>query len=230
MTFIDSTLQRRFFDAMTVRREKRDICLGDFAPEEHRKRLDKCLDIILCHDPDVWSHGTGLLLVAPKTDSKAIYTQSRLTALHDRTQVMQEHLHSREFRRLQDEGFGFFARRTLEYRNRMLNLWERDDAYTSYHSIEAIERFGNSFSKEFEDFSIQTDYALELGLWRHGAVFNHSRSVTKGQTDSQIVQKIEHGTRECPNIDALRCLLYDRFQELFDDDDLSHENEEWSWF
>lgn len=229
MTFIDSTLQRRFFDAMTVRREKRDICLGDFAPEEHRKRLDKCLDIILCHDPDVWSHGTGLLLVAPKTDSTAIYTQSRLTALHDRTQVMQEHLYSREFRRLQDEGFGFFARRTLEYRNRMLNLWERDDAYTSYHSIEAIERFGNSFSKEFEDFSIQTDYALELGLWRHGAVFNHSRSVTKGQTDSQIVHKIEHGTRECPNIDALRCLLYDRFPELFEDDGSYHENGEWSW-
>ena len=104
----------------------------------------------------------------------------------------------------------------------MLNLWERDDAYTSYHSIEAIERFGNSFSKEFEDFSIQTDYALELGLSRHGAVFNHSRSVTKGQTDSQIVHKIEHGTRECPNIDALRCLFYDRFPELFDDDGSYH--------
>jgi hypothetical protein len=137
---------------------------------------------------------------------------------------MQEHLYVREFRRLQDEGFGFFARRTLEYRARMLNLWGRDDTYLSYHSIDAIERFGNSFSKEFEEFANQADYALELGRLRHGTAFIQARSVTKGQTDSQIVYKIEHGT----NIDALRCLLYDRFPDLFDDDDLYHENREWS--
>ena len=229
MSFIDSRIQGLIFDAMRVRREKRDICLGDFAPEEHRKSLDKCLDMILCHDPDVWSHGTGLLLVAPKTKSATQCTQSQRTAWLERTHVMQEHLYAREFRRLHDEGFGFFVRRTLEYRNRMLNLWGRDDAYTSCDSIDAIQRFGNGFSKEFEDFSIQTDYALEIGLMRHGAVFSRYRSVTKGQSDSQIVYKIEHGTRECPNIDALRCLLYDRFPDLFDDYDLNLENGEWSW-
>lgn len=187
---------------------------------EHRKRLDRCLDMILCHDPDVWSAGTGVLLVAPQAPSEC--TRSWSAASLERTRAMEQHLYDREFRRLQDGGFGFFVRRTLDYRDRMREYWERTDAYLSYHSIDAIERFERGFSEEFEDFSLQASESLKLGLLRHGKRFKPSRSVTMGQSDSHILYRIEHCPCECPNASCLRGLLRDRFPELFDDYDEYH--------
>ena len=69
MTFIKTEVQIMYFEAHYSRRQKRDLA-GCTSTEEHRLLLDKCLDIILCHDPDIWSKGTGVLLIANKTPER----------------------------------------------------------------------------------------------------------------------------------------------------------------
>jgi hypothetical protein len=218
MSYINATVQTQFFAEMRIRRAKRAIYLEDSdVPELHRKRLDKCLNMILCHDPDVWSGGTGVLLVATKVP--AVLTPSQHVAIVDRADALDNHTYDRAFRRLQDEGFGFFVRRTLEYRDRTRGNLERKDAYLSYHSIDAIERFERGFSDEFDAFSMEAGRALQLGLQRHGSGFERARSVTHHQSTPSILFRIEHGPCECPNIDFLRGLLFDRFPMLFEDED-----------
>jgi len=218
MSYINATVQTQFFAEMRTRRAKRSIYLGDLdVPELHRKRLDKCLNMILCHDPDVWSDGTGVLLVATKVPS--ILTPSQHVAIVDRADALEHHTYDRAFRSLQDEGFGFFVRRTIEYRDRMRRNLERKDAYMSYHSFDAIDRFEREFSDEFDAFSMEAERTMRLGLQRHGTWFERARSVTRHQSTPSILFRIEHGPCECPNIDYLRGLLYDRFPGLFEAED-----------
>ena len=65
MFFINAETQNMFFEAHRSRKEKRNLLMIE-ASDDHREKLDQCLEIIICHDTDIWSHCTGNLLVAPK--------------------------------------------------------------------------------------------------------------------------------------------------------------------
>jgi len=63
MSFINSEVQCAFFEIICKRRIKR-VMYG--VTLYHLEMLfDRCLNIILCHHPHIWSYGTGNLLVAP---------------------------------------------------------------------------------------------------------------------------------------------------------------------
>ena len=68
MIFINAQVQWTFFQILSTRRRKR-VMYGATPPTLRTLEFtfDKCLTMISCHHPLMWSYGTGNLLVAPKT-------------------------------------------------------------------------------------------------------------------------------------------------------------------
>ena len=119
MFFINAETQNMFFEAHRFRKEKRNLLTIE-ASYYHREKLDKCLGIIVCHNTDIWSYGTGILLVAPKIVK--ITTESEKRAASMRLYAKNEHDYYKYSRSFEDESFGYFVRFTLEIRDRLRNL------------------------------------------------------------------------------------------------------------
>lgn len=213
MTFINIELQHLYFEAQYARRQKR-YAFGLTSTEQHIRLLDKCLDMILCHDPDVWSKGTGVLLVASITTSR-LMTMSQKRALNLRIEARDYHHYDRELRPLIEESFGFFVRKTLEYRDRMRNYAYDTDQILYEESFDYIE----NMSQVIEDFSLQAEVSRCTGVRRYGISFDEPRQVTKGQTNYQIIDEItEVSSRDGSSyfLHVLRNVLHEFIPEIFD--------------
>ena len=219
MTFITTEIQLMYFGAHYSRRQKRDL-VGCSSSEEHRSLLDKCLDIILCHDPDIWSKGTGALLIANKTPERLsnLITLSQKRALRLRIEARDCHHYDRESRLLIEESFGFFVQKTIEYRDRMRNYayeMEYENGNICQYSLEIINYIEN-MSPAIENFDVQANASRCAGVRRHGLNFDITRQITKRQTDNQIIDEIsEVSVGSSYFLHILRNALVEYVPEIF---------------
>jgi hypothetical protein len=215
MAFLNNHHQRSYFRALRIRREKRER----YGALVHPPFLgvlffDRCLDIICCHEPDIWSHGTGDLLIAPPL--KRVSSASMTRAARWRYKAKREHHFIREYRDIDDEVFGYFARRTIEYRDRMRMFKyevEENNEILTHDDMETFEYIEN-MSHQLEEFSIQADLSRRAGIRRYGLSFDEDKNVTKGYTNYQIYDEIRESVFQ-PPVEALRGILFDVFPDLF---------------
>ena len=132
MSFVNRDVQQAYFRVLQFRREKR-VNYGAEVHQTLNEVFDQCLDIISCHDPKIWSRGTGNLLIAPQ--KQRIQTLSSSRPEDWRYQANQEHFFIDFYENIEEKVFGYFARRTLEYRDRMrmfkYEANERDEILTN---------------------------------------------------------------------------------------------------
>ena len=113
MTFINSEVQLAFFEIICKRRIKR-VMYG--ATLYHLEMLfDRCLNIILCHHPHIWSYGTGNLLVAPNTPE--IITKAVERAIEWRKESLNKQ--HEDLSQIIGNSFGYFIRYSIECRERI---------------------------------------------------------------------------------------------------------------
>jgi hypothetical protein len=189
MSFINVHFQSAFFSTIQERREKREIYGVLTLPSSIL--FDRCLDIILCHDPDIWGYGTGNLLIARNTQSRVKkLLPSELRASEMRYEANREHIFEREYG---EKGFGHFARLFLEYRERMLSFRDNEDERNGVLTDNEIDIFNYSelITRQLELFSIQADYSRSAGIRRHGIKFDEYRQIRPGISDYQIYDEIE---------------------------------------
>jgi hypothetical protein len=213
MSFVNRDVQQAFFQVLQFRREKRVV----YGAEIHQSLngvlfFDKCLDIISCHDPKIWSRGTGNLLIAPP--KQRIQSLSSSTAEDWRYQASREHFFIDFYESIEDKVFGYFARRTLEYIDRMrIFQYEEEDEVFSEDDIEIFEYLDN-MTHQFESLSIQSDLSRRAGIRRYGLLFDNDRNASKCYTDYHIFDEIKASMCN-PSIEALRDLLIDMYPLFF---------------
>lgn len=213
MSFVNRDVQQAFFQVLQFRREKRVV----YGAEIHQSLngvlfFDKCLDIISCHDPKIWSRGTGNLLIAPP--KQRIQTLSSSTPEDWRYQASREHFFIDFYESIEDKVFGYFARRTLEYIDRMrIFQYEEEDEVFSEDDIEIFEYLDN-MTHQFESLSIQSDLSRRAGIRRYGLLFDNDRNASKCYTDYHIFDEIKASMCN-PSIEALRDLLIDMYPLFF---------------
>ena len=212
MSFINVDFQSAFFRTIQERREKREIYGALTLPSF--LLLDRCLDIILCHDPDIWWYGTGNLLIARNIQSRVKkFLPSELRASEMRYEASRAHIFEREYG---EKGFGHFARLFLEYRERMLSFRENEAERNGVLTDDEIQIFNYSelITHQLEVFSIQADYSRSAGIRTHGIKFDEYRQIRPGISDYQIYDEIEEsGMYGSPY--ELREILGNLYPELF---------------
>jgi hypothetical protein len=269
MSFVNRDVQQAFFQVLQFRREKRVV----YGAEIHQSLngvlfFDKCLDIISCHDPKIWSRGTGNLLIAPskqkiltlpsrpedwryqvelRREKRVVYgaqvhqsfngvlffdrclnmilihpSKKQIESLSPsraedwRYQASREHFFIDFYESLEDKVFGYFARRTLEYIDRMRIFQheaEEEDEIFSEDDIEIFEYLDN-MTHQFESLSIQSDLSRRAGIRRYGLLFDNDRNASKCYTDYHIFDEIKASMCN-PSIEALRDLLIDMYPLFF---------------
>lgn len=206
MSFVNRDVQQAFFKVLQFRREKR----VDYGVEVHETLngvFDQCLDIISCHDPKIWSRGTGNLLIAPQ--KQRIQTLSSSRPQDWRYQASQEHFFIDFYENIEEKVFGYFARRTLEYRDRMrIFQYEAEEETAEIFSEDDMEMFEyvDNMTDQFESLSIQSDLSRRAGIRRYGLLFDNDRNASKCYTDYHIFDEIKASIHN-PAIEALRDLL-----------------------
>ena len=224
MAFVNKDIQRKFFETLRIRREKRELYGADVHPSLSGPLFfDYCLDMISCHDPDIWSRGTGNLLIAPLKNKWTTSSMSR--AEYWRHEASRDHYFLREFQNIDEQGFGYFARRTIEYRDRMrmfkYEANERDEILTN-EELDTLE-YLDSMTYQIEDFSIQADLSRCAGIRRYGLLFDQDRNASKGYSDYQIYDEI-YASITNPHIEALKDFLIDMNPEFSIDQDYLEDN------
>ena len=222
MFFINAETQNMFFEALRFRREKRNL-LPIEASYYHREKLDKCLGIIVCHNTDIWSHGTGIMLVAPKIDK--ITTESEKRAASMRIDAKNEHDYYKYSRSFEDESFGYFVRFTLEIRDRLRNM-----LYDSQiqgielfpRSIQSIEYVENNILQEFENFSLESDSSKRRGTKAYGDEFEYYRYLTKHISEYTLISQIEEDFLLEGDLlqEPLRSAILETFPNILDNENI----------
>jgi len=116
MAFINAEVQRAFFEKICKRRIKR-VMYG--ATLYHLEMLfDRCLNIILCHHPHIWSYGTGNLLVAPNIPE--IITKAAERATEWRKESLNKQ--NENLSQVIGNSFGYFIRYSIECRKRIISV------------------------------------------------------------------------------------------------------------
>ena len=217
MAFINLEYQLLFFHLQNIRRSKRES-VGCIAPDIHQEKIDNCLDMILCHDPDVWCYGTGVLLVAPNVLlTKQSLSQTRATDM--RKEVMREHFFEREFlRSIEESCFGYFVRTSIECLDRTRSM-SCDAEYEGINLPDdeslIINYVENNISTVINKFSLQADKSRRIGIRKYGLCFDTYRNITKGHTDYQILDQLEEFTRgSIPRY--IRLLFLNTFPDFVD--------------
>ena len=226
MQFINADTQRLFFETIYTRRAKRCLMNID-VPDLHFEKLDRCLNIIMCHDPDIWSYGTGVLLSGPTRRMNRKHKhkkslESKKRAYNMRREALIEHNYEKEFRFLENESFGYFVRITLEYRDRIRVF--------SYKSLifeqplipriqKVIDYVENNITPELEDFDNQASVCRDRALKVHGFDFDYYQSVTKYDEDYQIINQIaEYCMIDQLVHNPLRTALLEIFPNILDNE------------
>jgi hypothetical protein len=208
MSFINSNVQLSYFHVLRVRREKRTL-YGAFT---HSSTLffDQCLNMIECHHNDIWSCGTGTLLVAPKTlSSLCLYSRAYSLAYELRIQAMHMHVFEYGIKSLSEERFGYFVRKSLEYRDRIRN----NIAHLPQLTHEMFD-YIDDMTVPLENVWIQSEITNKICKKRHG-IKNEERLLSKNRTNLQILKEIEDCAKK-PVTLALKEFLFDMYPNLFE--------------
>ena len=218
MSYINFDIQCAFFQTLRERRRNREIygaiihpCFSSFL------FFDPCLDMISCHHPDIWDYGTGNLLVAPK--QSIICTNSENRALQWRQEAID--LKNNNI----DKGFGYLARKTLEYRDSMRMYKYELEATSTVLTDEHIERFEyiENLCFQIEDLGLKSEKTRQVGIQRHGILFDKDRYLSRYQKDFQIYNEIDECIRNpMPVFLGIELLSYPEIQR--EDDILMYEN------
>lgn len=222
MFFINAETQNMFFEAHRSRREKRNL-LPIEASDDHREKLDKCLDIIVCHDTDIWSQGTGILLVAPKT--LKITRESEKRAASMKLDAKNEHCYYKYSRSFEDESFGYFVRFSIEIRERLRNLLydsQIQEIELFPRSIEVIEYVENNILPEFEHFSVQSEFSKRRGIRAYGVDFEYNRYLTKHIAENTLISQIEEDFLLERDLlqDPLRSAILETFPDILNNENI----------
>ena len=215
MSFLNINLQQAYFHALGLRREKRETYGAVVHPPfDGVLFFDSCLDIISCHEPDIWSNGTGDLLVSPPMERISSTSSNR--AVDWRYEAKRDHHFIREYQNIDEEVFGYFARRTIEYRDRMRIFKHEAEESNEIISDDEMETFEyvEDMTHQLEEFSIQADLSRRKGIRRYGLVFDENKNVAKYYTNYQIYDEIRESMLN-PAVEALREILFDIHPELF---------------
>ena len=216
MSYINFDIQCAFFQTLRDRRRNREIygaiihpCFSSFL------FFDPCLDMICCHHPDIWDYGTGNLLVSPKLS--IISTNSENRALQWRQEAID--LKNNNI----DKGFGYLARKTLEYRDSM-RMYKYDlEATSTVLTDEHIERFEyiENICFQIEDLGLKSEKTRQVGIQRHGILFDKDRYLSRYQKGFQIYNEID----ECiqnprPVFLGIELLCYTETEEIQREDNI----------
>jgi hypothetical protein len=141
--------------------------------------------MICCHHPDIWEYGTGNLLVAPKPSIISTHAENR--ALQWRQEAID--LKNNNI----DKGFGYLARKTLEYRDSMRMYKYELEATSTVLTEEHIERFEyiENICYQIEDLGLKSEKTRQVGIQRHGILFEKDRHLSRHQKDFQIYNEID---------------------------------------
>jgi hypothetical protein len=220
MQFMNANVQSLFFEAHRLRRRNRDKVAVE-APVEHRLMLDDSLDLIICHHPDIWSYGTGVLLVAPLNEKR---TKSAKRAMDMRNEARTEHSYIRYVVQYEHEHIGFFIRKTIEFRDR-IRLYSYNSELAgemiSFEIEEMIEYVENNILYELETFSNQSERSRIVGIKNFG--IDYHRSVTKYLQDYQILNQIQDVYQNERVFNPLRNVLLDIFPNALDNEPVARE-------
>ena len=216
MSYINFDIQCAFFQTLRERRRNREIygaiihpCFSSFL------FFDPCLDMISCHHPDIWDYGTGNLLVAPK--QSIICTNSENRALQWRQEAID--LKNNNI----DKGFGYLARKTLEYRDSMRMYKYELEATSTVLTDEHIERFEyiENICYQIEDLGLKSEKTRRLGILRHGILFEKDRHLSRYQKDFQIYNEIDECIRNPrPVFLGIELLSYSETEEIQREDNI----------
>jgi len=166
--------------------------------------FDQCLDMIL--------------LIAPSNQRITTLPSSR--AEDWRYQASQEHFFIDFYESIEEKVFGYFARRTIEYRDRMRIFQYEAEEEGEIFSEDDMQTFQyiENMSEQFESFSIQSDLSRRAGIRRYGVLFDNDRNASKCYTDYHIFDEIKESIHN-PAIEALRDLLIDMYPLFFTNND-----------
>ena len=226
--FINRNIQSLFFEAQRMRRGRRE-CVGVVASEDHCSKLDKCLNMILCHQPEIWRYGTGILLIASTTPERLIFaSDSERDALSYRLFARDRHEYSRYNDSNDTESVGYFVRMTFEYIEKCRAFLKDNTRTLPVGFTGVIDYLDNdSVSNELETFALQVEKVRIAGCKRYGISFENERSLTKGFTIGNILFEIEKGARlDFSNVHPVRGLFDDTFPELFKNDPVDYDEYE----
>lgn len=180
MSYINFDFQCDFFQTLRERRRNREIygaiihpCFSSFL------FFDPCLDMIACHHPDIWEYGTGTLLVAPK-----LCTNRALEWRQEAIDLKNNNI---------DKGFGYLARKTLEYRDSMRMYKYELEATNIVLTDEHIERFEyiENLCYQIEDLGLKSEKTRRVGIQRFGILFDKDRHLSRYQNYFQIYNEID---------------------------------------
>jgi len=226
--FINRKIQSLFFEGQRRRRCLREL-VGVVASEDHCSNLDKCLNMILCHQPEIWRYGTGILLIASTTPEHLIFSsESERYGLSYRLFARDQYEYLRYNHKNDTESFGYFVRMTFEYATKCRNFLKDSFRTLPVGFTGVIDYLDNeSMSNELETFAFQVEKVMRAGVKRYGISFVNERSLTKGFTIGNILFEIENGARlDLSNVHPLRCLFDDTFPELFKNDPVDYDEYE----
>jgi hypothetical protein len=141
--------------------------------------------MICCHHPDIWEYGTGNLIVAPKPSIISTHAENR--ALQWRQEAID--LKNNNI----DKGFGYLARKTVEYRDSMRMYKYELEATSTVLTEEHIERFEyiENICFQIEDLGLKSEKTRQVGIQRHGILFDKDRYLSRYQKNFQIYNEID---------------------------------------
>ena len=204
MTFINVEVQRTFFEIVCTRRRKR-IMYGVTPYQSIILRIlfDRCLNIILCHHPHIWSYGTGNLLIAPNIPD--IVTKSIERAIEWRLESLLNQEDDLQLR----NSFGYYIRYSFECRER-ISIFRNQLNYQHGEHLQMF-KYIDSISPRLNDLCVNIKVIDRIGKFRYGEYF------TEGYlTNNNSVSEILKECNQTPNIKILREFMFDILDPEFE--------------
>jgi hypothetical protein len=170
--------------------------------------------MILCHQPEIWRYGTGILLIASTTPEDLIFaSESERYALLYRLFARDRHEYLRYNDATDTESFGYFVRMTFEYATKCRHFL-KDSFRTLPDGFTGVVEYldNESMTNELETFALQVEKVMRAGVKRYGISYVNERSLTRGFTIGNVLFEIENGARlDFSNVHPLRGLFDDTF-------------------
>ena len=198
MTFINVEIQRTFFEIVCTRRGKR-VMYGVTPYQSIILRIlfDRCLNIISCHHPHIWSYGTGNLLIAPLIPE--IVTKAEELAIEWRLESL---LKQEDYPLLVGNSFGYYIRYSFECRER-ISIFRNKLNYQHGDHLQMF-KYIDSISPQLNDLCTNIKVIDRIGKFRYGEYF------TEGYlTNNKSVSEILKECNQTPNIKILREFMFD---------------------
>jgi len=198
MAFINVKVQRAFFEILSTRREKRYIYgATPYHPTSLRILFDRCLNMISCHHPHIWSYGTGNLLVAPKTSEIISKAEERANEWRN------ESFNKQNLRLVIGNSFGFFIRYTLECCERMSIISNKLKGQGAMMYLQMF-KYVNTLAPQLKDLCLNIKVSYRIGKSRYGDHFIEV-FLTNDKLNWQIIKECN----QRPHVKILRKFMFD---------------------